>query len=641
MTRRATLALLALLFAACARGPQRSSVLLVTLDTTRPDRLGVYGRPDARTPYLDRLARQGAVFTDAACDVPVTLPSHTTIMTGVPALGHGVRYNGDFKVSESAETLAEAFAQRGYDTAAFVSTLILDRRFGLAQGFHEYDDKLTPGYVVFDSTLYTKELMPWLPKSDRRADGTVDAAITWLTKAAKKPVFLWLHLYDPHYPFDPPPPWARTAAELYLAEIQFTDRQVGRMLRAWDERGLAEKGVVLATADHGEGLDEHREDGHGIFVYDDTIRIPMIVAAPGRVPPSTTREGQARTVDVASTLLELAGSPQTLGLGGSLVPALTGTGALPDTVAYVESLKTRLFYGGSGLKGLRTRSAKYVWAPRPELYDLAADPGETRNDAPTHPDVAARWAKSLESVVRQVVSEGRHSAEAYKPDAEMLAGLRSLGYLGGSGAVVEQASVEKELALTGHDPKDLVDVSMSAREIQNGFYDRGERKILRFFETTTTPAQDPKMARLWAAAHQNYAKIWIVRGDFDRAAEQYRLAAETDSTYDLARWSRVYALNLARRPAEAEKEARAFVARYPHSYRVKLHQAIALAFLHREEEARSVLLEVVRGAASDENLTKSARWYLERLGGPREEAALTAYLETEQRRLAASSGEID
>jgi arylsulfatase A-like enzyme len=631
----------ALLTFGCARGPGRANVLLITLDTTRADRLGVYGRPDARTPYLDRLAREGAVFEEAVCDVPVTLPSHTTIMTGVPALGHGVRYNGDFKVSESAETLAEALARDGYDTAAFVSTLILDKRFGLAQGFRSYDDALAPGYVVYDSTLYTPELMPYLPKADRRADGTVDAALSWMRRKARAPFFLWIHVYDPHYPFDPPPPWARTASERYLAEIQFTDRQIGRLLRAAEERALFAHGVVIALADHGEGLDEHREDGHGIFVYDDTIRIPLIARAPGRIPPSTVLRGPARTIDVAPTVLSLAGSAQELGLGGSLVPALTGAGALPDTVAYLESIKTRLFYGGSGLKALRTKNAKFVWAPRPELYDLAADPGETENLASRRPEAVARWAHSLEDVVRGVAAEGRHSAEAYKPDAEMLAGLRSLGYLGGSGADVEPAPVEKEMAVSGFDPKDLVDVSMSAREIQNGFYDSGERKILRFFRTAPTPSEDPRTARLWAAAHQNYAKIWMVRGDVDKAADQYGLAVAADSSYDLARWSRVYALNLARRPREAEQEARELIARHPHSYRVMLHRAIALAFLGRADEARSVLEEVAQGATSDENLAKSARWYLERLGGPREEAALAAYLESERRRPAASSGEID
>ncbi|MFN8177141.1 MAG: sulfatase [bacterium] len=643
LAARLALLLAALLVAGtgCARRPPGRNVLLVTLDTTRPDRLGVYGRPDARTPYLDRLARRGAMFEDAVCDVPVTLPSHTTIMTGEPALAHGVRYNGDFKVTDAAKTLAETFTERGYDTAAFVSSLILDARMGLAQGFRVYDDHLAPGYVVIDSTLYPKQLMPWLPKADRRADGTVDAAIAWLARKARTPLFLWVHLYDPHFPYDPPRPWARTAVEPYLAEIQFTDRQVGRLLRVAEDRGLLENAVVLAMADHGEGLEEHREDSHGIFVYDDTIRIPMIFRAPGRLTPSTVREGLARTIDVAPTLLDLAGRAEPLGLGESLVPALEGKAAPADTVAYLESIKTRLFFGGSGLKGLRSENAKFVWARQPELYDLAADPGETRNLATERPDATARWKLALEGVIRDVIAEGRPSAEAVHPDEAMLEGLRSLGYLGGSGAKVEPVSLEKEMGLTGHDPKDLVDVSLAVTEIQNGFYERGERKLQRFFATARRPDHDPDMARLWAAAHQDYAKIWMVRGDYDRAAEEYGLAAAADSTYELAGWSRVYALNLARRHVEAEKESRAFVARWPRSSRLGIHRALAMAFLGRTDEARSILEQVVRESAADTRDARSARWYLERIGGPREEAALAAYLESERARSAASSGEID
>jgi arylsulfatase A-like enzyme len=633
MLRRHVLPGAILLLAGCARAPAPRDVVLLTLDTTRADRLGAYGRPDARTPFLDRLGRQGAVIEEALCDVPVTLPSHTTLMTGIPALGHGVRYNAEFRVSDRARTIAEVLAASGFDTAAFVSALVLDSRFGLDQGFRRFDDELSPGYVKFDSTLYPPETH-WLPKADRRADRTVDAALAWLD-AARRPFLLWVHVYDPHFPFDPPPPWARTAAEGYLAEIQWTDRQLGRLLRGLEGRGLLDGAAVLATADHGEGLDQHREDGHGIFLYDDTMRVPLLLRAAGAVPAGTVLRGPARTVDVAPTLLELAGRRAALGLGASLVGALAGRASLPDTLAYLESIKTRLFYGGSGLKALRSRDAKFVWAPRPELYDLAVDPGETRNLAERRPDLVARWSRVLEDFVREIQEADLAAVEAYRPDAELREGLASLGYLGGDGGG------EEEMRLEGHDPKDLVDVSMAAREIANGFHDRGEAKLRRFFATARPPDREPRMARLWAAAHQNYAKIWLVRGDYAEAAEEYARAGAADPSYEPARWSRVYALNLARDHARAEREARDLITRHPRSYRVMVHRALALAFLGETEAARGVLEQVVREAPAGEDPARSARWYLARLGGPGEEEALATYLDSERRRSAASSRELD
>lgn len=626
----------ALAAASCDRAPDdRRDVVLLTLDTTRADRLGIYGRPDARTPFLDRLGRQGAVAEQALCDVPVTLPSHTTILTGVPALGHGVRYNADFRVTDSAETLAEKLRARGWDTAAFVSSLVLDRRFGLDQGFRVYDDSLTPGYVKFDETIYPKETH-WLPKADRRADATVDAALLWLERAAS-PFLLWVHVYDPHFPFDPPPPWSRTAAERYLAEIQWTDRQLGRLLRALEAHG--DDPVVLATADHGEGLDQHREDGHGIFVYDDTVRIPFLLRARHAVPPATVQRGPVRTIDFAPTLLALAGAPGRLGLGGDLGPALRGEAALPDTAAYLESIKTKLFYGGTGLKALRSGAAKFVWAPEPELYDLVADPGETRNLAKDRPADVAGWRAALEDVVKEVLAEERASAEAYHADAKTLEELRALGYLGGSGAAAGPLPFDEEMRLAGNDPKDLVDVSMGAREIQNGFLENGEAKLLRFLRTARSPDGDPAMARLWAAAHLNLAKVDMARRDWAGAAERYRLSLAADPTYEPARWSRVYALNLAGRPGDAVAEAEAFAREDPSSWRVLLHAGLGLALLGRTDEARAMLERVASGGPAGEFPSGSARWYLERIGGPREKAALIAYLE--RRASTASSGETD
>jgi tetratricopeptide (TPR) repeat protein len=272
-----------------------------------------------------------------------------------------------------------------------------------------------------------------------------------------------------------------------------------------------------------------------------------------------------------------------------------------------------------------------VWAPRPELYDVAGDPGELRNEATEDPGRAGVYHRHLESIVRDVLSQDLLAGESYSPDDATREELAALGYVSGSGGE-GPGSAEAEMELVGYDPKDLVDVSMAAREIQNGFYESGERKLLRFFANTRTPEEDPRMARLWAAAHQNYAKIWLVRGEYAKAAAEYRRSMEADPGYDLARWSLVYALNLAGEPDRAVHEADRILERWPNSWRVRLHRGLAYALLDRGDAAREELTAVATGADPGGAPARHARWYLERLGTPREAEALQSYLDSEKRR---------
>jgi arylsulfatase A-like enzyme len=588
-----------------------------------------------RTPWLDRVARGGTLFAQAVADVPVTLPSHTTLLTGVPALGHGVRYNADFRVGADAVTLAETLRQAGFATGAIVSSLVLDARFGLDQGFDHYDDDLTPGYVKHDESLYPDRTQ-WLPKADRRADETAARAADWL-RGAPSPFLCWVHFYDAHFPYDPPPPWglpgarpapgAPPAERLYGAEIQFTDRQLGRILSLLEEHGP--RGLVVAvTADHGEGLDQHREDGHGIFVYDETVRVPLAVRGPD-VPAGGVVGGQVRTIDVAPTLLELAGRPARLGIGRSLVAAMRDPRGAGERPAYCESIKSRLFYGGTGLKAVRTGGAKYVWAPRPEVYDLRADPGETRNLAEEDPARADALRDELVSSMRSILDGARPVSETASLDEDTAAQLRALGYAsGGEGGA--PGSLADELELAGHDPKDLVDVSMAAREIENGFPENARLKLERFFRTARTPREDPRMARLWAAAHLNAAKLRFDARDWAGAAEEYGNALLADPGYGQARWRRIYTLNLAGSWQQAAAEGLEVLDGSPDAWRVRLHAALALALLRRREEARAELAAVAGGADAPEDVAKAARWYLERIGAPDEAAALARYRGAEE-----------
>ena len=436
MTRAALLALL--LLAACGRsgepgGPAR--FVLVTIDTLRADRLGCYGAENAATPTLDALAARGVRFETAIAPTPLTLPSHATLLTALDPPEHGVRSNGRFRLHEGVPTLAERLSDEGFATAAFVSAFVLDRRFGLARGFDVYDDALG----VNDREL-------GIPA--RRADQTVDAALRWLDGAPER-FFLWLHLYDPHAPYEPPEPHrARLLGRAYEGEIAFADAELGRLLAALDARFPAGGTVVVVTADHGESLGEHGEPTHAFTLYDATQRVPLLMAGPGLPPGVVVSRDVARLADVAPSLLELAGAPALSGgAGRSLLPLVRGEPEPEGRVAWVETLATQLDFGWSPLLGVRTRDHKYVRAPRPELYALATDPEEERNLATEQPELAAE----LDALVSER-NTATQAAPNFAADPEVIERLRALGYVAGSSAGSPRPLGE----VGGPDPKDEI-----------------------------------------------------------------------------------------------------------------------------------------------------------------------------------------
>ena len=297
------------------------SILLITLDTTRADRLGAYGYRGAATPRLDRLAREGVLFERAVTAAPITLPAHVSLFTGAYPFAHGVRNNGNFSLGETTPTLTTALHDRGYRTAAFVSAFVLDRRYGLARGFDEYDDHV---------------------QLERRGDRTAAAAGAWLDAQAHEPApfFVWLHLYDPHDPYDPPPPFREAfAASAYDGEIAFTDQVVGSVLDRLDRIGRLSSTIVAVIGDHGESLGEHGEDTHAVFVYESTLRVPMILAWPGHLPAAARVSALVRAIDLAPTLLDLAGLPPLGGAQGRTLGPLVDrrAGAVSPASAYAES----------------------------------------------------------------------------------------------------------------------------------------------------------------------------------------------------------------------------------------------------------------------------------------------------------------
>ena len=385
------------------------NVLLITMDTTRADRLGCYGYAAARTPALDVLAGSGVRLDQAFAQAPITLPSHTTLMTGAYPPEHGVRDNFRHALGAELPTLAETFRRHGYQTGAFVAATVLNARYGLERGFESYDDDLGE-------------------RHDLRGDIVADKALAWLERLDGQPFFCWVHFFDPHAPYAPPPEYLTETQDAYDGEIAFMDAQVGRLLGWLAANGLRRETLVVAVGDHGESLGEHGYSWHALLVYDGIMRVPLLFSLPGRLPAGATRVDLAGVVDVMPTVLELFGWPIPEEVSGvSLVGALAGS-ELPPRTIYGETDFPFEAFGWSPLRCLIDGRWKYIRAPRAELYDRGADPGETNNIADRHADVVVRLEQqlgALESRMRQ------RAGTPVRIDTATLRALRSLGYVGG------------------------------------------------------------------------------------------------------------------------------------------------------------------------------------------------------------------
>jgi arylsulfatase A-like enzyme/Tfp pilus assembly protein PilF len=395
-------------------------VLLITIDTLRADRVGAYGWRAAATPVLDRLASGGILFPNAFTAVPVTLASHATLLTGRNPYHHGVRGNSFYRLRDGDPTLATSLQQRGYDTAAVVGAAVLDHRFGLNHGFDSYDDGMASenrGTLI----------------AERDASAVVSRAVAWLNHPGRRsPFFLWVHLFDPHHPYEAPEPFrSRFAAAPYDGEIAFADEQIGRLLNALAATERLEQTIVVATSDHGESFGEHGEATHGVLLYDSTLRVPLIISGPGVPRGQRASEDAVGLVDVAPTILALVGdAPAHDGDGRDLLGPDRGPRSL-----YAETFLPLDFYNWSPLRALRGDGLKFIDAPEPELYDLTRDPSERQNLAGTQTARVARMSAALARIAStsSAAAGGRPTV-----DAELAGRLRSLGYVAGEAAPPEE-----------------------------------------------------------------------------------------------------------------------------------------------------------------------------------------------------------
>jgi arylsulfatase A-like enzyme/Flp pilus assembly protein TadD len=423
-----------------------TNVLLITLDTTRADRLGCYGDADAKTPALDALAAAGVRFEQAFCQVPLTLPSHTSLLTGTYPPTNGIHVNGAAILGDDLPVLAEAFKARGYRTGAFVSAWVLNAGFGLKRGFDHYDDRVGGGAQA--ASLY----------HERAADATCNAALTWLGQQPDVPFFAWVHFFDPHHPYTPPPPFDEMLADPYDGEIAFMDSQVARLTDWLDVNHCGERTLVVVAGDHGEAFEEHGETEHGLFLYNTTMHVPLIVSLPGRLPEGQAVAAGVRLVDVTPTILDLLGwEPLPDAQGQSLRVAIEG-GMFESLPAYGESEYARVGFGWASLRSYMTEEWKYIEAPRPELYARTSDPEELDNVAAQNPEVARRLGAELKALHDGMAKRTARSAAL---DDTELRTLESLGYVGGTPLVDEPDTAQPR-----RDPKDMVGVYRGLTEAQ-------------------------------------------------------------------------------------------------------------------------------------------------------------------------------
>jgi choline-sulfatase len=548
--------------------PARPNLLLITIDTLRADRVGTYGAANAATPALDALAARGVRFDQTQTAVPLTGPAHATILTGQYPPTHGVRGNVVFTLDDRHPTLATLLKRRGYRTAAFVGAYPVAAAFGFGQGFDTFDEEF-------------HETSPVDQGAERRANEVADSASRWLaTASADAPFFVWLHFYDPHAPYSPPSPYREQfAGRPYEGEVAFTDAQIGRVLDALRTTGRDRDTVVMALADHGEGLGEHGEATHAVLTYQSTMRVPFIVAGPG-VPSARAIATRVATIDVLPTALALIGiEPDRSLLGRDLRPLMSGRDIALDPF-YQESLFGRLNCHWATLRGWVKDDWKLVIGASPELYNLADDPHELKNLAGADPDRVKRMTEELQRGMQRL-APGGDRAQPRAASAEQEERLRSLGYTAGSG---------------GSGPLD--DPSLPDPRTHIELYDRLQAATVA--QGAALPAAFEEVQRVTKLDPTNpfafgtLASMAYRHGSLRVAAAAFARALELDPDRPGVRQNYGKLLRELERYADSERELRLAVAQSDDDSRTRISLAETLVATGKNGEAEQ-LVDAVLG----------------------------------------------
>ena len=551
------------------------NLLLITLDTTRADRIHAYGFDGIETPNLDRVAREGVLFEEAVAPAPLTLPAHSSIFTGKFPPAHGVRDNGGFFLDDRETTLAERLQSRGFTTGGFVGAYVLDHKWGIAQGFQTYFDD-------FDLSKYQSLS---LGSVDRPGNEVADHALAWLERAGSSRFFGWVHFYDAHSPYDPPEPFkSRYEGHPYVGEIAFVDSQVGRLLAYLDAHDLTRHTVVIVMGDHGESLGEHGEATHGFFVYQSTMHVPLLIRAPYDVMAGRRVSEVVRSIDILPTALELLGvNADERFEGTSVVPLMTGAKKELGLAAYSEAIYPRFHFGWSDLRSLTAGRYKFVAAPRPELYDLQQDPTESRNIYPERQALGDRMNQELVALESRMSSTASAPRAAVEVDPDARERLAALGYVG---TFVTAAAPDRAGLADPKDKIQLFNLMTQARETarHDAESDAGLHALEHVIE------QDPKIIDAWFMLGNEYYR----RRDFARAIDQYKRALELKPDYDLVVINMANAYRALGRDQEAMVGYRRFMELDPKNAQIRYETAQILIDNGKLDEAQAELTHALQ-----------------------------------------------
>jgi len=537
-----------------------SNVIIVSLDTTRADHLACYGNEDIKTPVMDALARTGVMFTQARAAAPTTVPSHTSIMTGLYPVNHGARVNGLYRLADEKTTLAEAFSAAGYATAAAVSAFVLDAQFGLDQGFDLYQDDLTDESAPLRYRY-----------RERPAEKTIAAATAWLDGVpTQDPYFLWIHLFDPHADYTPPPPFDQEYADNpYNGEIAYVDHCLQKLVDTVAQRGQTDSTLIVIVADHGDGLDQHGELSHGALLYDDTIHIPLIMNCGRHLNQNHYVDSYVSQVDIAPTVLSLVGLPVLPTDGRDLTQPPP-----PDRLIYSETLHARVIFGWAPVYAAIQGGLKYMHSPSPELYDLTADPGETKNLLAQRPnDVAALLSRLRAFFGAEIDTDVVAESNIDLSIADQRR-LEALGYVGLSDAQTRAATSGPR-----PDPKDMMPVM---RELDEVVFARTDRPVEeRIADIEALVERYPDFTR----AYKYLGDAYFEAGEMDKAMQTYQQAVKMDpgATHSLLGLGMTY-MRL-QRGEDAIETFKTLIEIYPDEWDARYFLAIALRNLRRFEES--------------------------------------------------------
>jgi arylsulfatase A-like enzyme/Flp pilus assembly protein TadD len=523
------------------------NVVVITLDTTRPDHIGAYGYAEAQTPHLDRLAHGGVMFQNCYTSVPLTLPSHSALFTGRYPIANNVRNNGNYFLPGDETTLAEVLRDRGYDTRAVIAAFVLLSKFGVNQGFSVYDDSLDTHEMIRNY------------KSEIPAEMVHEKFVTWLDQNDGKPFFYWLHFYDPHTPYRPPQEYAKRFPSgpkgLYDGEIAYTDFWVGRVLDSLRAGGLLEHTLVVIASDHGEAFGEHNEQGHGIFCYDETLKVLLIFYAPKLLSGPRQVSDRVGLVDVMPTVLDLVGAQIPPAVQGrSFRPLLYGRSAGPERALYFESLYGREEMNWAPLTGLLQQDYKFISLPDPELYDLSADPGEKQNLF-LRKNILAR---DMDRRLGKFVAE--HSQKGGDARRELSAGdkeqLQALGYI----------SAFSSRAATTLDPKKGVLIDARLKEISQLINQKKTVEAEAGLERLLAENPGLKMPHVYNLKY----KLYTSKREFGQALNALRQAIEDFPDIDNFKQTLALTLFDLKVYDKAENRCREVLARDPRNTRLTI-----------------------------------------------------------------------